>query len=216
MDRGTAIIVGLCAFLGLWYGIGHLYNRRRGQRLFRWIETGLAVLGSERQAGWIGSPASGARINILHANRPFRRLEITLLLARREVPLLLLIDHLRGKRDGLIIKGTLRSPQRGEIEVGPVKSRVLYPSTDTPTLRQESSWTLETGPHRLTVAHRGPGTQQQLAQLWPWLEVYGAHLYRFSWQKHDPHIQLQMNASALLATPSEAFLADLQVALGKP
>jgi hypothetical protein len=189
-------------FLALWYGGGYLYNRRRGQCLFRWLETGLDVLGGKREAGWIGSPASGARVNVIHANPPFRRLEITLLLENREVPLLWLLDRLRGKRDRLIIRTTLRSPRRGEVEVRPASRRIVGP------------WTRQGGAHGLAVVHRGPGAQRQVAALEPWLETYGAHLQRFAWHKADPHIQLEMSVVGLLAAPSETFLADLQAAVG--
>ena len=207
MDLGTVVVVGLCVFLVLWYGGAHLCNRRRGRRLFRWLGTGLDVLGGQREAGWIGSPASGARVNVTHARLPFRRLEITLLLARREVPLLWLFDHLRGRRDGLIIKATLRSPRRGEVEVRPTRRMV--------DLCQEQSWAFEKGPRGFTVAYRGPGAQQQVTALKPWLGAYGSHLQRFSWQKHDPHIQLQVNVAEVLATPSEQFLTDLRAAVGE-
>jgi hypothetical protein len=46
------------------------------------------------------------------------------------------------------------------------------------------------------------------------VDAYGAHLQRFSWRKTDPHIQLQVNVAGLLTTSSEAFLADLQTAVG--
>ncbi len=205
MDPGVIAVIGLCVFLALWYGGGYLYNRRRGQRLFRWLEAGLDVLGGEREAGWIGSPASGARVNVTHAASPFRRLEITLLLENREIPLLWLFDHLRGKRDGLIIRATLRSPRRGEVEIGPASRRAAR--------RQGQPWTWQEGPHGLTVAYQGPGAQQQVAALEPWLEAYGAHLRRFAWRKADPHVQLQMKVAGLLATSSETFLADLQTAV---
>ena len=206
MDPGIIAIIGLCVFLALWYGGGYLYNRHRGQRLFRWLETGLEVLGSEREAGWIGSPASGARINVIHAAAPFRRLEITLLLENREIPLLWLLDYLRGRRDRLIIRATLRSPRRGEIEIGPAQRKAAR--------RREQPWTWQEGPHGLAVAYQGSGAQRQVAGLGPWLETYGAHLRRFVWHKTDPHIQLQVKAAGLFATSSETFLADLQAALG--
>jgi hypothetical protein len=207
MDPGVVAVIGLCVFLALWYGGGYLYNRRRGQRLFVWLEAGLDVLGGEREAGWIGSPASGARINVTHAAPPFRRLEITLLLENREVPLLWLFDRLRGKRDGLIIRATLRSPRRGEVEVGRARRKV--------TRHQEQPWTWQDGPHGLAVAHQGPGAQRQVTALEPWLETYGVHLHRFVWRKTDPHVQLQMRAAGLLATSSETFLVDLQAAVGE-
>lgn len=216
MDPGTIAVVVLCAFLTLWYAGGYLYNRRLGHRLFCWLDAGLDVLGGERQAGWIGSSSSGVRFHIHHAKPPFRRAEITLLLARREIPLLWLLDYLRGKRDGLIIKTTLRSAEQGELEVSPTRSGVLGLSKRPSFLRQEPSWTLDQGPHDLVIAHQGAHSQQQLARLKPWLEAYGASLRHFSWQKRDPHIQLQMNVGGWTATSSELLLADLQAAVRRP
>ncbi len=204
MDPGVVTVIGLCVFLALWYGGGYLYNRRRGQRLFRWLETGVHVLGGERQAGWIGSPASGARINIIRAAPPFRRLEITLLLENREILLLWLFDRLRGKRDWLIIRATLRSPRRGEIEIGSARGKAAR--------RQDQPWTWAEGPYGLAIAYQGPGAQRQVAALEHWLLAYGAHLHRFSWGKADPHIQLQMEVSGLLTISSDKFFADLQAA----
>jgi hypothetical protein len=206
VEPGIVAVIGLCALLALWYGGGYLYNRRRGQRFFLWLEKGLDVLGGERETGWIGSPASGARINVIHADPPFRRLELTLLLENREIPLVWLLAHLRGKRDWLIIKATLRSPRRGEVEIGHTRRKA--------TRSQEQPWTQQTGPYGLIIAHRGSGTQQQVAELGPWLEAYGAHLHRFVWRKTDPHVQWQIKVAGLLATPSEKLLADLQAAVG--
>ena len=209
MEPGIVAVITLCVFLALWYGGGHLYNRRRGRHLFRWLEMGLDVLGGEREAGWIGSPASGARVNLTHAAAPFRRLQITLLLENREIPLLWLFDHLRGKRDWLIIKATLRSPRRFEVEVVLDKGRIAQ------GLRREQQqlWTWQDGPHGLAIAHQGPGAQRQVTVLGPWLETYGAHLSRFFWRKTDPHVQLRMRVGGLLATSSETFLMDLQAAV---
>ena len=207
MEPGVIAVVGLCVFLVLWYGGGHLYNRRRGQRLFDWIETGLDVLGGETEAGWLGSPASGARINVTRAAPPFRRLEITLLLENREILPLWLLRHLRGNEDWLIIKATLRSPYRGEVEIVPTKGRVAE------GLRRGRPWTWQEKTHGLGVAVQGNSAQRQVTALEPWLETYGAHLYRFSWRRTDPHIQLQMKVTGLLDTFSETFLTDLQAAV---
>lgn len=209
MNPGVAAAIGLCLLLLLWYGGGHLYNRRRGQLIFNWLKTGLDVLGGEREAGWLGSPASGARINVTHAAPPFRRLEITLLLENREVPLLWLLDRLRGKQDRLIIKATLRSPRRGEVEIVPASGRIAE------GLRREQAqpWTCQEGVDGLMVAYRDTGAQQQVTALNLWLDTYGVHLHRFSWRKTDPHIQLQIKAAKLLTTPSTTFLTDLQAAV---
>jgi hypothetical protein len=215
MDPATIVVIGLCTFLVLWYGAGHIYNRRLGRRLYLWLEPGVAVLGGRREASWIGSPASGARIHITRAEPPFTRLEVTLLLARREIPLLWLIDHLRGRRDGLIIRATLRSPRQGEIEVRPVGSNSRIPSSSSVPPSRQAPWTDEQGPWGLSIAWRGKGVEDQLAGLKPWLERYGAHLQRLSWQRDDPHVQLQMDPRRLVLTPSAKLLTDLQIAFVK-
>lgn len=209
MDPGNVLVIGLCVLLALWYGGGYLYNRRRGQRLFRWLETGLDVLGEERETCWLGSPASGARVNVTHAAAPFRRLEITLLLENRENPLLWLLDHLRGKQDRLIIRATLRSPRQGEVEVVPARGRIAK------GLRREQGqlWTWQERMYGLGMAYRGAGAQRQVTALDFWLDTYGAHLHRFSWRKADPHVQLQIKTAGLLSTPSETFLTALQTAV---
>jgi hypothetical protein len=211
MDRGTVAVIGLCLALAAWYAVGHLYNLRHGRRLFAWLDAGLEVLGGERTAGWIGSAASGARIQVLHAEAPFRRLEITLLLERREIPLLWLLDHLRGRRDGLIIKATLRSPRPGELEVASPRRSLLEPTVAD--YRREPSWAGEEGPHGLLVLHRGPGTERQVARLWPWLQTYGRVLRRLVWQKSDPHVQLYLDLVEWATTSSRELLNDLRTAV---
>jgi hypothetical protein len=197
------IVIAVSALLLAWYIAAHLYNRRRGRRLRRWVEARLTALGGEREAGWIGSPASGARFNVRRADPPFRRLEATLLLANREIPLLWLVDHLRGRRDRIIIRGTLRSPRRGEVWV----------TSSRRSDRRGEDWTWQEGPHGLQIAFRGRNGRQLVTTLSPWLEAYGAHLDRFHWQKQDPHINLQLIIVGLLDTKSQAFLTDLVTAL---
>jgi hypothetical protein len=203
MNPGTLAIVALSALLLAWYIAGHLYNRRRGRRLRRWLAEGLDVLGGERKEGWIGSPATGARINVTRAEAPFRRLEITLLLANREIPLLWLLDHLRRRRDRIIIRATLRSPRRGGVQV----------RSSGRTERQAESWTWQEGPHGLHVGCRDHNARRLVTALEPWLDVYGARLSRFDWQKQDPHVYLQLRIAGLLHREAETFLTDLGTAL---
>jgi hypothetical protein len=214
VNRGTAVVIALCLVLVVWYAIGYLYNLRHGRRLFAWLEAGLDALGGERTAGWIGSAASGARIQILHADAPFRRLEMTLLLERREIPLLWLLDHLRGRRDRLIMKATLRSPRQGELEVTPPRRSFLEPTAVD--YRREPSWTGEEGSHGLLVLRRGSGTERQVASLRPWLQTYGCALRRLAWQKSDPHIQMHLDLAIWSTTSSRELLDGFRVAVNVP
>ncbi len=202
MNTGTIIVIALSVFLLLWYIGGHLYNRRRGQYLVHWLAEGLDALGEERQWGWIGSPASGARILIHQAHPPFQRMEITILLENREIPILWLADRLQKKRDWVIIKATCRSPGDGEVQVGPL-SEVFGP--------QFSSWNREQGPNGLLILHRGSGAPRQLAKLTPWLNRYSPYLRRFILQRRDPHLTVWIDAAGLEQSPSAAaFFSDLK------
>jgi hypothetical protein len=203
MNCGTLAIVALSALLLTWYITGHLYNRRRGRRLRRWLTDGLDVLGGKREESWIGSPASGARINIIHANPPFRRLEVTLLLASREIPLLWLVEHLRGRRDRIMIRATLRSPRRGEVR--------LLPGGGAG--RRAASWKWQEGPHGLSIGHRGHNARRLVIALGPWMEAYGAHLNRLDWRKQDPHVDLHLGIAGLQESRAEVLLTDLSTAL---
>lgn len=207
MNQGTIAIIAVSVLLVAWYVAGHLYNRRRGLRIRSWLEAGLGALDGEVEAGWIGSPASGARVNVRRAKPPFRRLEITLLVENREIPLLWLLDRLRGRRDRIIIRGTLRSPRRGEVKVASDRSI----DQEARSLDRLTPW--QEGPHGLSVGYRGPEGQRMVTALEPWLKAYGSHLRRLYWRKQDPHINLQLRIAGLLETKAETFLTDLSTAL---
>lgn len=205
MNPGTIIVIALSVFLFLWYIGGHLYNRRRGRYLLRWLEEGLDVVGEERQWGWLGSPASGARILIQQAYPPFQRMEITLLLENREIPVLWLADRLQKKRDAVIIKAICRSSGQGEIQVGPL-SKIYGP--------QFSSWNREQSPCGLLILHWGSDAPRQLARLAPWLNRYSRYLHRFILQRRDPHLTVWVNVAGLAQSyPAAAFFGDLKEAI---
>lgn len=205
MNTATIAVIVFSVFLLFWYIGGHLYNRQHGRRLLRWLEEGWEVLGEEHPWGWLGSSASGARILIPQAHPPFLRMELTLLLENREIPILWLADRLQKKRDALIIKATLRFPESGEIQAGPPNE---LRSAASP------SWNWEKGPHGLVVAYQDSDASSRLAGLTPWLARYGLHLRRFVLRRQDPHLVVWINLTGLWEeTPASVLFADLQAAL---
>jgi hypothetical protein len=205
------IVTGLGIFLAGWYLIAAIYNRRFGLRTYRWLQRGLDVLGDPKsvQASWIGSSGSGARIGIQRARTPFRRLELAYLLESRELAPLWLFDILRGKRDQLILRGTLRHKQIGELEVLPAGDRRLK------TIRREITkpWTLADGPHNLVIAQRGPA-KQQAEGIAPFLEKYGANLKRLSWGPQDPHILIVLRLTGLQVDEAAPLFQVIRQAAG--
>lgn len=205
------IVFGLGIFLVLWYLFASIFNRRRGVAVFRWLQSGLAGLGGETAAKWIGSSGSGAQIQVRKADPPFKDLEIVYLLASRELLPLFLVDLLRGKRDRLIIKSRLRPTFPGEVEV------VRGDSSLARQMRaeQDKPWSIEDGPPGLLVGARGPRTDELRAALGPLLEKYGAHILQVSWGRTAPHLIVIFALAGLYERGGSAagLYADLTAAV---
>ena len=111
------IIVGVV--MG-WFAFGIIYNLRRGDSLLRWMQQGLPRLGERTTFRWLGS--SVAELVIAQAKRPFRRAEIMVVLAPRDVPWNWLMAHLRGRRDTLILRLHLLNPPLLDMELADPRS----------------------------------------------------------------------------------------------
>ena len=168
-------------------------------------------VGREREVAFgLPHPAHGYRFYM-----PMRlcRLEVTLLLERREIPVLWLLDHLRGRRDRLIIKATLRSPRQGELDVSPLRRGFLEPTAVD--YRREPSWAGEEGPHGLLVVHRG----RALNGKWPASGPgYKPTVVRVAvlLEKSDPHIQMHLDLARWATTSSRELLEGLRTAISVP
>jgi hypothetical protein len=116
VDIGQQIVIGISVFLVVWYIALSSVNRRRGIATYQWLQDGLSRLGKISESRWIGSASSGARLAIAEAQPPFRKIEVIFLLESREILPLWIFNHLRGKRDELIIKASLSGRPTQEIE----------------------------------------------------------------------------------------------------
>lgn len=201
------ILVAFGFVLVMWYLGALMFNRRRGIAIFRWLQAGMEPLGGEVSARWLGSSSSGSHITIHKANPPFRQIEIINLLAARELLPLFLVNLLRGKRDQLIVKLTLRSMPQGELEV------VRAGSSQARQLRTESSapWQVEDLPHGLVLGIRGREGEALRSALTPLLQKHGPLIWSISWSKHAPHLLIVMMVNGLYQASGSA--ADLYAEL---
>jgi hypothetical protein len=205
-----SLVVGLGIFLAFWYLFASIFNRRRGIAVFHWLRNDIDQLGGEVASRWLGSSGSGARIQVRKTDAPFRDLEITYLLASRELLPLFLVDLLRGKRDRLVVRARLRSSPAGEVEM--VRSN----SSLARRMRAEDQrpWRIEDAPHGLLVGTRGHGANRQQAALAPFLDKYGPHVQHISWSKQAPHLILVLSLADLYEKDGSAsgFYDDLTTA----
>jgi hypothetical protein len=75
--------------------------------VLKWLQGGLPRLGERTTLRWLGS--SAVVLEIAKARPPFRRVELMLVLEPRDVPWFWLLARSRGRRDVLILRGTLLS-----------------------------------------------------------------------------------------------------------
>jgi hypothetical protein len=123
LNTGEWIVAGLSAFLFAWYFFATAANRKKGLAAYRWLRQGLEALGKVSRAEWIGAANMGARLVVKNARKPFRLVEAHYLLEPREFLPYWVFSRLRGRREGISIKVTLRSSPNGTLEIKRVPAR---------------------------------------------------------------------------------------------
>lgn len=205
---GQRILIVLSLIMLLWYVAGSQYNRRQSIRALNWLREGLALLGGEVQAAWIGSATTGAKVAVQKPAPPFRQLEVTFLLESREWLPLWLLNLVRGRRDDLTIKAELRSSGQGEIQVVPAGSRLER------SLREDGQpvWDWRVGPHSLRIAYRGKQAEALSTALMPFLQDYGFFVRHLAWRREKPHFILHLRLAGLTGCSPVDFFNDLRTA----
>lgn len=96
------VLVTLLAFtiIGL-YGAGSLINRRKSNKILMTIWRQLKRLDVPGEYRTLGS--SGFIISLTEINKRIKRIDVSLVLEKREFPLNWAIDRLKGKRDTITI-----------------------------------------------------------------------------------------------------------------
>ncbi len=194
------LLVALSAVLAAGYVWGLWLNRRKSRAAYRWLRQGLrAVWDREPQGAWLGSMATGARLQLRGA-APFRHLEVAFLLQTRELLPLWLINRLRGKGDELVIRAQLRGGVPVEWE--------LRPAGQTPP-RLEGARALDVAP-----GWRGwmaPPDAQPRPDWARWLARYGPALRAVSLRRSQPHLIVRADLARLMAMgPAAEFFAALR------
>ncbi len=103
-----ALAVGSFAF-------GMIFNLRRGDTYFRWMQGGMPKVGERTTLRWLGSTV--AELTLVKTHKPFRQLAILLVFEPRDLFPMWGWLYLLGRRDTLILRGQLQSPIRFDLEL---------------------------------------------------------------------------------------------------
>lgn len=207
MNIGQWIVIGLSVIMGVWFGVGSFYNRRRGIATYRWLQEGIKGFGKISDAAWIGSSGSGARMVVGQADAPFRRIEVVFLLESREIMPLWIFNRLRDKQDEVILKAGLRTTPSQEIEVAKERDRQLRYMISS---EQKNPFEVKPTSKGLLMGVRGIKNDDILGKLNEFLEKYGTAVKRISLQRKRPHLMVQMNLPPLRSGSATDFFLDLK------
>ncbi|HVH67051.1 MAG TPA: hypothetical protein VM716_04230 [Gemmatimonadales bacterium] len=178
-----------------WFALGTQFNIRRGNRLLRWLQSGMPRLGERTTLRWLGS--SGLELKVRDARAPLKSAELFLLLEPRDLPILWWLFRARGRRDLLIIRGELRAPPTMELEV--VDARAWSTRGLARSLPQ-GGWTpiaVSSG-SPLVAYGRGRGDAPDAAtQLLAELSLPELTLVRVALHSRAPHLELQWHLTGL-------------------
>lgn len=207
MDTGQQIVIILSIFLAAWYFVFAVINRRRGLGVYAWMRAGLKELGEISQSAWIGSSGSGGRLVLENPEKPFQRIEAIYLLESREILPLWIFNRLRGKRDQMILKATLRGAPAAEIEAGRAGERGFESALTRDLKNPYSRASLESG---LDVAWRGVQAARLHQGVREFLSRHPGQVTQLSVQKSKPHLILQSQLPDVRSQPAEDFFKELR------
>ncbi len=114
------ILVIAIVIIMSWFAFGVIFNLRRGEVLLKWMQAGLPAIGPRTTFRWLGT--SVAELGIAQAKRPFRRLDILLVLAPRDVFWMMILSIFQGRRDTVIFRAATTTPPFLDLELADPKS----------------------------------------------------------------------------------------------
>lgn len=205
MDIGQWTVIVLSALFVAWFFNGTAKNRKLGDQVLRWVQGGTSQLGRVSEARRIRG--SAVQFSMKDAAAPFRKLDLTVTLESRENPPLWLYDRLKGKRDELVIQGTLRNAPQQEFEITRVKTD-LGAAQEMTGASMPKMLHISSGTYALTsIDGIDPGRLELLEQF---LSKYSDAVQRLTLKRSAPHLMVRLKLTPLLETTPQDFIKDLQ------
>lgn len=119
MNSQTIVIILVTIIMG-WFAIGMIYNLRRGDKILKWMQAGLPLIGQRTTFRWLGT--SVAEMGIAKARRPFQRMDVLLVLKPRDVFWMTIIALIQKRDDVLIFRTGLSTPPLLDLELADPKT----------------------------------------------------------------------------------------------
>ena len=206
MEPKTILVV-VVAVVMLWFAMGVIYNIRRGERLLRWAQGGLPLVGERTTFRWLGS--SVAELVIAQGKGAIRRLELLVVLAPRDLVWNWAIAFLRGRKDILILRLDLAGPPRLAFDLADPQTwtgrMILQDARGREWQIQEyqgQELAAASGHHKLAAS--------QLERLHEPLARLSPRFARISLRRETPHLELHLPFPDTPGSRADEFFTALQ------
>ena len=204
-DPGRDVFTLVVIVLLGWFALGTQLNIRRGNRVLRWLQDGLSLVGEKTTLRWLGS--SAIELKLKEANKPLRQVEIFIVLEPRDVPFLWWFYRACGRRDLLIVRGQLQAMPGFELEALDTRA------WSTRRIRREvqsKQWTpLATPPHSSLVAYT-EGEARRAPELLELAALPELSLVRLAVHRSVPNLEVQWSLAGFGRLPSRRVFERLQ------
>jgi hypothetical protein len=185
--------LAILAVIGVmvWFALGTQRNIRRGNDLLRWAQGGLPILGRRATLRWLGSSAVDVRLTEPAA--PFREAQLLAILEPRDVGWLWALSRARGRRDFLIVRGTLRRSPGFDLEAGDSRGWTGQHGLERLDERYEEGPWIEAdwGPD-VRVRHSPGADVAAMRRAWERLGPASGGVWRLSVQRVVPHLEVHL------------------------
>ncbi len=221
MPEPSAILQGvgivLVAAVLLWFALGTQMNIRKADRVMKWLQSGLPVLGPRTTLRWLGS--SVAELKIVDPKAPCRNAMAMIVLEPRDLSALWALSRGRGRRDFLLLRLDLvRAPRFRADLIDPRAWTARNKRADDAPFAHEAAWTDASG---TTVTVRGDRAADvaQLRDAWDELGRASGGPWRISVRQLVPHVEVHCLFPSLATGDARRLLTivrDLAEAVSAP
>lgn len=185
-----ALLIAAMALVLLWFTFGTQANIHKGNRILRWLQGGLGVLGPRTTLRWLGS--SVAELTIVEPVQPFREATVLVVLEPRDMGAVWALARSRGRRDFVILRLSLvRSPLHRADVVDPAAWTAGHladrPVEDRP--EHMATWTDGSGT-AIELHHDPDVSTSELKEVWDRIGRVSGGAWRVSIRPTVPHLEI--------------------------
>jgi hypothetical protein len=179
----TELIAVAAVAVVAWFAAGTIWNVRLGGEVMRWMQGGLPAFGERSTVRWLGS--SAVELVIDQGKAQFAKVTVVIFLEPRDLPWWP-ISRSRGRRDALILRGTLRRAPGLEFEI--VDPASWSGREALPRIPRE--WQIRDG--KLRIHHESAAALERAEALLARAERAGLAVQRLSVRRAEPNFQLHV------------------------